>query len=403
MNKHKILFVDDDPLILKGLNRSLEEYTELWDVDFASSGKEAVEILSKTKVDAIITDMQMPVMNGLALLKTVSEVYPGVLRFVLSGNANDIQAIKSATLVHQMFPKPCEMESLFQSVERSCRLKDSLSEPGLIRIITGIRSLPSKPALYDKLIDELQSNEPNIKNIGDIVSKDAAMTAKVLQLVNSAFFGLPEKISNPQRAISLLGINTTKALVLTSHVFSEYENRANVPLSIKNLWNHSMMVSTVAKHIAADMDLPLADQENAQVAGILHDIGKMLELKIPKIARVLQFQTRRVYVKTEYEILGTSHAEMGAYLLGIWGLPTTIVETVMYHHFPSRQIVQKSDSITALHLANGLVNMCIFENKTVYESNLDMNYLKNVIDLQMLDGWTQYIKQTISDNKIDIL
>lgn len=392
MTKHNILFVDDDPLILKGLSRSLDEYEDQWNVKFALSGNEALSKLGETEFDAVITDLLMPLMNGLALLEKVNETHPGVLRFVLSGNNSDFHAIQSVNLVHQMFPKPCEMDHIYQSVERACRLKDSLANPGLIQIITSIHNLPSKPALYDQLLVELQSTEPNMKSVGDIISQDAAMTAKVLQLVNSAFFGLSDKISNPQRAISLIGLNTTKALVLTSHVFSEYESRANVPVSIRNLWNHSMLVSNIARQIARELDLSKEDQENAQVAGILHDIGKLLELKIPKMASMMRFQTRRVLISTEYEILNTSHAEMGAYLLGIWGIPTNIVEAILYHHAPAKQLAKGCTIITALHIANGLLNMCEFETKTKYESNLDIKYLETVIDLNRLEDWTTYIK-----------
>jgi putative nucleotidyltransferase with HDIG domain len=392
MSKHTVLFVDDDPLILKGLRRSLDEYDDHWNVEFALSGNEALSKLAITTFDAVVTDLLMPLMSGLALLEKVQETHPGVLRFVLSGNTSDFHAIQSVNLVHQMFPKPCDMELIYQCVERACRLKDTLSEPGLISIITSIHNLPSKPALYDQLIDELQTSEPNMKSVGDIISQDAAMTAKVLQLVNSAFFGLSEKISNPQRAVSLIGLTTTKALVLTSHVFSEYENRSNVPVSIQNLWNHSMLVSNITRQIAMDLSLSKQEQENAQVAGLLHDIGKLLEYKIPKMASMMRFQTKRVLISTEYEILNTSHAEMGAYLLGIWGLPTQIVEAILYHHAPAKQLAKGCTIITALHIANGLINMCMFDEKNIYDSNLDMKYLSRVIELPLLDGWTVYIK-----------
>ena len=403
MSNHTILFVDDDPHILRGLQRSLEEYDDYWNVEYATSGNDALAILANKPVDAIVTDMLMPGMNGLSLLEKVTEQFPGVLRFILSGNANDIHAIKSAFLVHQMFPKPCKMELIFQNVERACRLKDSLTEPSLVRIITSINTLPSKPALYNQLVDELNSNEPNMKNVADIIAKDTAMTAKILQLVNSAFFGLSDKISNPQRAVSLIGLNTTKALVLTAHVFAEYENRKNVPVAIHNLWNHSMLVSNMAKQIAGDLKLSKDDQENAQVSGILHDIGKLLELKIPRMASVMRFQTRRVLIETEYEILNTSHAEIGAYLLGIWGIPMNIVEAVMYHHAPSKTLVPESTVITALHLANGLINMCCFEEKPKYESYIDMKYIQRMMDIAKLNVWMTYIKELMHETKREFI
>lgn len=400
MNKrHNILFVDDDALILKGLRRSIEEYIDYWDADFAMSGKDAIAKLADTHFDAVVTDMSMPVMDGLHLLEEVSTSFPEVLRFILSGNTSDIHAVRSTKFVHQLFPKPCEVDILFQGVENACRLKDALSDKNLIRAITSIKTLPSKPALYDKLLTELQNVEPSIKVISDTISKDTAMTARVLQLVNSAFFGLADKVSNPQRAVSILGINTTKALVLGSHAFSEYEDLRNNPFSLNNLWKHSMLVSSVARKIAQDLNLSQVEQEDSQVAGILHDIGILLELKIPGFFRRLRLQNGKRYVKAENEVIGTSHAEMGAYLLGIWGLPMQIVDVVMYHHSPARLLTSQANVLTSLHIANGLVNLCTAEEKTGYEDYLDLEYLSKLIDIKKLDEWVEYIKDITSNDK----
>jgi HD-like signal output (HDOD) protein len=400
MKKHKILFVDDDPLILKGLNRSLDDYSEFWESEFALSGKEALGKLAETGFDAVITDMMMPSMDGLSLLQEVNRAYPNVLRFILSGNTSEAQSIKSAIVAHQMFSKPTEMDHLFTSVERACRLKDNLKDPNLVKIITSIKSLPSKPRLYNNLLSELQNQEPNLKVIADIISKDTAMTAKILQLVNSAFFGLADHISSPQRAITILGINTTKALVFSAQVFSEYEGHTDLPLSIDDLWKHSMLSSAIARQIAADLKLSSQEQEDAQVSGILHDIGKLLELKIPKTCQLLKLWKGRLSIPLEYESIGTSHAEMGAYLLGIWGLPSPIVEAVMYHHTPSRQIAANVNILTALHVANGLVNMCNFEQENIYQNYLDLEYVKRVVNPKYLESWTNLARNAINNAEV---
>jgi putative nucleotidyltransferase with HDIG domain len=396
MRKHKILFVDDDILILKGLNRSIEEYSDYWDSDFANSGREALEKLNVGDFDAVVTDLLMPGMNGLVLLEQASNLFPGVLRFVLSGNTSDVNSINSASFVHQMFPKPCDMALIFEGVEKSCRLRDSLADPRLIRIITKITTLPSKPDLYEQLLSELQNPESSIKAIGDIVAKDAAMTAKVLQLVNSAFFGLAVKISNPHRAISIIGLNTTKALVLSSQVFSEFENRGDVPFAINRLWTHSLLVSSIARKMAEDLNLSPGEQEDAQVAGILHDIGILLEIKIQGFFNRVRFQPGLDYVYTEYEILGTSHAEMGAYLLGIWGLPNQIIDAVMYHHFPDKQIAGKCNILMASYLANGLLNYCQNRKEKEIEKFVNVNYVKQFIDIEWIEKWVGYIKEVLA-------
>lgn len=224
------------------------------------------------------------------------------------------------------------------------------------------------------------------------------MTAKILHLVNSAFYGLADNISSPQRAITILGLNTVRALVLSNHVFSEYQGKTNLPISIDALWKHSMMVSIVARKIAADLHLTTQEQEDAQISGVLHDIGILLEFKVPDFFTQVTIKNGLVSVKSEYETMGISHAEMGAYLLGIWGLPAHIVEAVMLHHRPSTQVSGKNSIVTALHIANGLVNMCTIKD-IVYDAYLNINYLTRMGLIEHLDEWSQYIKVLIQNTQ----
>ncbi len=390
---HYVLFVDDDPLVLKGLKRSLEEYSDIWSAEFSTSARDALEKLSEQSFDAIVTDMHMPVMDGIQLLDLVSQTTPGVMRFVFSGNTSDTQVMRSTHLVHQMIPKPCDMEHIFGIVERACRSRDRLTDPQLLRIITGIKTLPSVPLLYNRLLKELQSENASSQTIGTIIAKDAAMTAKILQLVNSAFFGLSDNVSSPERAVTLLGLNTVKALVLGIHVFSEYQGRENLPISIEALWKHSMLVSGLAFSIARSLNLSTQEQENARVSGILHDIGKLVLLKTPDFFQRVQLNRHGlISVESEYQILKTSHAEMGAYLLGMWGLPDPIVEAIAFHHRPSAQISKKADLITTLHIANGLANMCHLEKEVTYNTYLDIQYLEKLTVVNRLDEWTSVAK-----------
>jgi putative nucleotidyltransferase with HDIG domain len=395
--KHSILFVDDDPLILKGFRRSMDEYSDDWNVDFASSGKEALTKLAQNPFDAVVTDMHMPGMDGIQLLDAVSRDMPGVMRFVLSGNTSDAQIMQSTHLVHQMIPKPSDMDKIYSIVERSCRLRDQLSNPHLLRIITGIKTLPSVPLLYNRLIKELQSEDASAQAVGNIIAQDAAMTAKILQLVNSAFFGLADSVSSPQRAVTILGLNTVKALVLGIQVFSEYQGRTNLPISVDAIWKHSMLVSNLAYSIARDLKLSTQEREDARVSGVLHDIGKLMLFKIPDVFQQIRFNKNGlILIESEYKVLGTSHAEMGAYLLGIWGLPTPIIEAVAYHHKPGNNISAKAGLLTALHVANGLMNLCVHEKNGAFAAYLDTDYLQKVGVGKQLDEWKQNAQNLIN-------
>ena len=398
--KHLILFVDDDLLVLRGFQRSMDEYCHNWMAEFASSGKEALTKLSENSYDAIVTDMHMPVMDGIQLLDAVSRVTPGVIRFVLSGTPSDAQILKSAHLVHQMIPKPCEMEKIYDIVERACRLRDMLSAPQLLRIITGIKTLPSVPRLYNQLREQLQSDTISSQAVGNIIAQDAAMTAKILQLVNSAFFGLSENVNTPQKAVTILGLNTIKSLVLGIQVFSEYQGQKNLPISVDAIWENSLHVSCLAVSIARSLGLGAREREDARVSGVLLDIGMLLSFQIPGFFQNVKFNKNgQTVIESEYQFLGTSHAEMGGYLLGIWGLPNFIVEAVTFHHLPDlQQAAVKPDLLTSLHVANGLVNMCQVEAYKNYVAYLNLPYLQKLGLIERLDEWTIATRDLLNNN-----
>ena len=387
--KHSILFVDDDALILRGLRRTMDEFCENWEADFAGSGSEALGKMAERSYDAIVTDMHMPGMDGIQLLEAVNQSTPGVIRFVLSGNTSDAQILKSAHLVHQMIPKPCAMEKIYDIVERACCLRDMLSAPQLLRMITGIKTLPSVPKLYARLLEQLQSETVSSEAVGNIIAQDTAMTAKILQLVNSAFFGLSENISSPQKAATILGLNTIKSLVLSIQVFSGYQDANRLPVSVDVVWLHSLHVSRLAFSIARSLDLSSQECEDARVSGVLHDVGILLGLQIPDFFQSVRFHKNgHIVIESEYESLGTSHAEMGGYLLGIWGLPNSIVQAVAFHPLMGIPAAAQPDIVTTLHLANGLINMCELEADKLYTPYLNLPYLQKSGLIGYLDDWT---------------
>jgi HD-like signal output (HDOD) protein/ActR/RegA family two-component response regulator len=397
--KHMILFVDDDPLVLRGFQRSLDDFSDDWETEFAVSGKEGLECLSKRAFDAVITDMHMPSMDGIQLLEEVSRCHPGVIRFVLSGNTSDAQILKSTHLVHQIIPKPSEMEKIYKIVERACRLRGLLSDPMLLQIINSIRTLPSVPRLYQQLLEQLQSETVSSQSIGKIISQDTAMTAKILQLVNSAFFGISEPVSSPQKAVAFLGINTIKSLALGIQIFSGYQNQSDFPLSVDVVWKHSLQVTKLAYTIACQLKFNAQEIEDTRVAGVLHDIGQLLSFQIPGYSQHVRLNKNgQPVLGTEYEFLGTSHAEMGGYLLGIWGLPNPIVEAVTLHHFPGLQAdSSQPDPLTALHLANGLINMCQNEQEETPEAYLDLPYLQKLGLLNHLADWVTLTHKILAE------
>ncbi len=206
--KKQILFVDDEPLVLKGLQRSLRKMRAEWNTAFASSSKEALDILDQQPMDVIVSDLKMPEMDGMQLLTEVKNRHPHVVRIILSGHTEHEVTLRSVQYAHQNLTKPCDAEVLKQTLAKLFALRDILDNQSVKKIVSQIESLPSLPSIYSEIIEEMQSEDPSIKKISDTISKDLSMTAKILQVVNSVFFGLSRKISSPQGAVMLLGLET---------------------------------------------------------------------------------------------------------------------------------------------------------------------------------------------------
>lgn len=396
--KKRILFVDDEPAVISGLQRMLHSMRREWDMYFAGSGAEAMEILSRNPMDVVVSDMRMPVMDGAELLSRVMERYPSVVRILLSGYSDEQTVLRSVKSAHQFIPKPSEVNILKNTIDRTCMLREDLKDENLLKVVTGIKDLPSLPALHQSLIEEMESPEPSLKRIGEIIAQDMSMTARVLQLTNSAFFGLGSKVTLPQQAVALLGINTLRALILNIGFFTSFKPHPQNNFSVELLWKHSMLVGNLARMIVQMESQDPKLEERAMAAGIMHDIGLLPLLEMPdyleRINNIMrQDNCRRV--DAEYKCMGTSHAEVGTYLLGLWGLPDLVLEPVMFHHAPARLQDGKFSVLTAVHVANAWLEPNYDPVLPPETGRLDMEYLDKIKVLGRLEVWRDLYQRMV--------
>ena len=390
--KKTVLFVDDEPSIIQGLKRMLRSMRNEWSMLFAENGEDALNILSVNHVDVVVSDMRMPGMHGAELLGKVMERYPHIVRIILSGHSDQEMLLLSAKTAHQFLAKPCNADTLKHTIEHACLLRDLLKDENLVKVVTGIDRLPSLPSLYIMLVEEMQLPDASLKKVGDIIAQDVTMTAKVLQFVNSAFFGLPQKVTSPQQAAILLGLETLKALVLHVQVFSTFNVSSRTKFYIQELWQHSAMMGNLAKEIARVESGSRKMLDDALIAAILHDIGKLLLLEVPgyyeRVGGLVKEKGCRFF-EAEYELWGTSHAEVGAYLLGLWGLPDTIVIPVAFHHSPVKLQEKDFTVLTAVHAADAL----LFQENCLPESTvfpyIDLPYIESLNLIGRLPAWAE--------------
>jgi HD-like signal output (HDOD) protein len=350
----RVLFVDDETRVLDGLRRMLHKHRNLWDMVFVSSGQAALDELAKSGFDVLVSDMRMPQMDGAALLAVVQEKYPKVVRIVLSGHTEMEAALRAVPVAHQFLSKPCSPEQLLEMVKRATGLKDLLADATLQHTIGRIKQLPAFPRTYHALLAALHNPNVGMKEIAGIVGRDVGLCAKLLQLVNSAFFGLSRRVTSIETAVSLLGTNMVKNLVLSLEVFQGTPGH-NRLFSTDVLQQHCFFAGNVARSLLKDAH----EADDAFAAGVLHDLGELIlltglpDLFRETVRRGTETKTSRHAV--ELEKMGVTHAEVGAYLLGLWGLPYCIVEAVAHHHHPRDVDGANVRVLAAVHVADRLL------------------------------------------------
>ena len=389
----RILFVDDEPRILDGLQRMLRPLREEWDMAFVGGGVEALERLAQAPFDVVVSDMRMPGMDGAQLLSEVRSRYPEVVRIGLSGQTDRETVLRAVEPTHQYLAKPCDPEILKATVARIRALRERLTDPTLRGLVSGMKALPSLPSLFLAVVEELKSPGASLQKVSQLIATDIGMTAKLLQLVNSAFFGLRYRVDNLTQAMSLLSFDTIRSLMLSFHVFSQCDQaRLNNP-SLPTLSEHSFTTGICARSIAQAENQEQRVLDTTFTAGLLHDCGTLvLMTNLPEYyvkAFALARAQRLPLWEAERETFGVTHAEVGAYLLGIWGLPDTLVETLAFHHRPGSCLEQTFGPLTAVHVADVLEHEADTADMQPAPTSIDLAYLTTLGVADRLPVWRE--------------
>lgn len=376
-----ILFVDDERQILDGLRMRLRHLHNKWNMEFADSGAQAIERMQEHAHDVLVTDMRMPGMDGARLLEVVSTRWPQTIRIVLSGYAELEQTVRLVPFAHQYLSKPCQPQQLENVVERCLLLHQLLNDPHSRAIVGRIRKLPSLPSIYVALQNIIRDEEVTLRDVAKLVAADSALAARVLQIVNSAFFRLAKRISNVEQAVSYLGFNAIRNLAMSVEVFSQWPGGACGGLDMDKLQSHVHSVAAAASALTAKT--PIAD--DTMLAGLLHDIGYwILAQECPHDlteAVKLSVSSGIALHAAETQVMGASHAEIGAYLLGLWGLPYSVVEAVAHHHQPERVTQADFDVLAAVVIAHSFAptdDATAFGAGVPPDPKIDESYLLSV-------------------------
>jgi len=394
--KKRILFVDDDPLVLQGMERAFRRMRAEWDMVFAESAEQALALMAEEPFDVVVSDMHMPAMNGPALLTEVMQRYPKTVRLILSGTADQELIMKCVGSAHQFLAKPCDLQSLKATVERTLKLASSLQNEAIRRLVSQMNRLPTMPSLYVKLVDLLQTPDFSLEQVGDLVAQDLAMTAKLLQLVNSAFFGLARRISNPAEAVAYLGVDMVKTLVLSLDTFDQFATVSCSGLSMEQLWHHCLETAGAAKVIARAEESATKLVDEAFLGGLLHDVGKLVFAanfggQYRQVVRLAE-TGEITLAEAERQSFQATHADVGGYLLGLWGLPVPVVEAIALHHSPEQSTTPAFSPLSAVHVANALVQELRPSGLQALPA-INLSYLELLGLSGRLEGWRRALRE----------
>ncbi len=388
----RVLFVDDDANLLKALRRMLWNKPG-WDVAFATSGQEALAALEAAPCDVVVADMRMPGMDGQQLLEAVRVKHPWTMRVILSGDSDRDYIMRSVRVAHQFLTKPVSAERLGEIIDRGCALREALLSQELKALAGGIESLPPLPAAYDRLVGELAKETASVDSLAEIISRDVALSADVLKLVNSSFFGPRLRVRRLSQAVTLLGTQINKGLVLGVQLLKAFDVRRFPNFDFGRLWDHCLATGRMARAIAEVENMPPEEQDDCFIAGMLHDVGKLVlaEKLSPRYVQVVDAARRDniPILQAERRELGADHALLGAHLLGLWGMGDTVMEAVAFHHDISRLGRPGMCPAVAVHAANALNHQLVVLTPGYADHPLDTAALETLGLPGREDAWRE--------------
>jgi HD-like signal output (HDOD) protein len=352
----RLLFADDDPAALEQIRREISHARLPYDVVFVTAGSSALAALEGGEFDAIVSDLRMPGMDGAALLAQVRDQYPSVVRICMSGAVDDVDFMRVMPVTHQFLSKPIVGEALKEVIDRACSLNSILHHQGIRALVGRLNALPATAQTFQDLSEAMTKPNTHTADISRIVSRDQALCVKTLQVVNSSFFRRRAPITSIQAAVTFVGMEMIKSLALSACVFNALDASPAASKLLKDLQARSMRKAHFARALLKES----RHADEAFTAALLLDVGQaVLALCSPQMfSEVIQIarESNRPWHEVEKEAFGVAHPEVGAYLLGLWGLPLDLIEAVAYHHNPSHVKHSQTSVLAAVHIADAVID-----------------------------------------------
>jgi HD-like signal output (HDOD) protein len=297
----------------------------------------------------------MPEMQGSKLLEEVRVAAPNAVRIIMSGYV-DINALSAVISAHQYISKPFDLLQIKDLIQRTFAARGRMEHQGLQELVTELRSLPSLPHIYYALLKELRDERHSVNAVAQLVAQDAGLSSKLLQVANSPLFGPGSLVSSPFDAVMCLGNDMIKAVVLSQEPFRHYAQIQCPEIDLPRLWDHCWQVAHLVRRICLERQLPQTNADEAFLAGLLHEAGKLILIdNFPQQFQAACQAALQARAPLTPFLLRTFHAapaQLAAYLLELWGLPTAVIQAVSCQEHPENDPSGQFGLATALYIAD---------------------------------------------------
>lgn len=391
----RILFIDDEPALLDSLTRVMRPLKNEWEIQVESSPRAALERLAKETFDIVVTDLRLPALNGVPVVSQVMESSSDAVRVALSSSSPPAENGQHLTTAptYQVVARASELEHLKETVERISRMRDRMHDENMRALIGEIDGLPAVPAVCQELNRTLAQDDFSMRDVASVVEKDPALCAKILQLVNSPFFGLGRKLAQLHDAVSYLGTSMLKNLVTSITLWRTLEGVR--PAAIGQLQRVHARCQRVGGLARRMMARDRVRGEEAFVSGLLHDIGVTLLIAyLPERYDRITAEMRNTglsFYEVERSLYSVDHAEIGAHLLDAWGLPFQVLEAVAFHSSAPNLRHTRLEPADAVYIAQALLDGR--DRSQEMDECVDTSYLEQLGVADQLGEWITWLEE----------
>jgi len=363
-----------------------------WDIDRVDHLQSGLQMLASRHFDAVVVAAPASPERELSYLRQLMQAAPNCVRILYTPVLSAAYLAKALDVVHRVCLNSNTREETVALIDQAVASNRQLSHESVRRSMAAFKQLPSPPSIFHELTRQLNSERTTSQHIAGVVAKDPALTARLLRIVNSSYFGLRQPVSNIQQAVTLIGTRTLRGLALAGHFGSHYKQAKEWNLfSLEALQARSLMVARLSQALAkaAGGDAMLRDQ--AFLAGLLLDVGMVMlaNEQSQSYAKIFGYAAKhnKPLAQVELKAFGVTHAQLAANLLTQWNLPPMVVDAVLYHHDPAGYF-QKGLSPTAIdHVADALLPPLDSRLNLRINAEIDLDFLARAELDQYLPKW----------------